>query len=312
MELTVEFPEIFGAVEACPLPEVESTPEEWSLLQHTVDALPYWSFSKRQSQPMDLVNLLLLGSREDIERAFAAAGWIGSRANSMRAGVAAIRAIAEERSFSDAPMRTLLLDGQEPDLRLQRSEDTFEKRDHLRVWKRDGELDGRAVWASAATRDLGTTFGMHPFGFTHAIQSEVDLERDKVVHNLLFTGCVESVAYVQRAQSMRETGQPYRRGISSDGRVAVIALNGCIAPSPDFAGPEGMPRPGKAVRLVRRVMLTARNHFLRDNLIYRSADAVRLAYLALRQFDRQAGEEGKARRREAALRAPAAPSAGPN
>ena len=159
MQLDIEFPEEFGEVVACPLQEVETSPAEWAPLQETVDSLPYWTFSKRQSQPMDLVNLIFLGSQEELQKSFAAAGWIGSRENSMRAGVAAIRAIVEQRSFSDAPMRTLLLDGQEPALRLQKSQDTFEKRDHLRIWKRDGELDGRPIWASAATRDLGTTFG---------------------------------------------------------------------------------------------------------------------------------------------------------
>ncbi len=310
MQVALEYPDELGSLTPCPLPETDATPAEWSELQDTVDALPYWSFSKRQSQPMDLVNLLLLGSQKQIERAFEAAGWTGSRANSMRAGVAAIRAIAEERAYADAPMRTLLLDGKEPEIRLQKSQDTFEKRDHLRIWKRDGELDGREVWASAATRDLGTTFGMHPFGFTHSIQDDVDRERDKVIHDLVFTGCVESVAYVQRKQTPRETGGPYRRGVVTDARVAAVTLNDCPEPREDFTGPAQFPQPGKAVYVIRRVLLTARNHILRDNLVYRSADAARLAFLALRQFDRQAGEEGRARRLEAASHSP--PAAGTN
>jgi len=308
IQLNVEFPEQLGEVAPCPLPEVESSPEEWAGMQQAVDALPYWTYSKRQRQPMDLVNLLFVGSQEELDRAFAAAGWTGARANSMWAGVTAIRAIAEQRSFSDAPMRTLLLDGREPDFRLQKSLDTFEKRDHLRIWKREGELDGHPLWASAATRDLGTTFGMHPFGFTHAIQGDVDLERDKVVHDLIFTGCVDSVAYVQRPEGVRETGQEYRKGVSTDARVAVITLNGCTQPRQDFETVEPWPRPGKVVRLIRRVTLTARNHFIRDNLLYRSADAIRLGYLALRRLKQQARQEGRARQLEACLRS--APAAG--
>jgi hypothetical protein len=270
-------------------------------MQGVVDPLPYWTYSKRQRQPMDLVNLLFVGSQQEVDRAFAAAGWIGSRANSMRAGVAAIRAIAEERGFPDAPMRSLLLDGREPDFRLQKSLDTFEKRDHLRIWKRDGELDGRPMWASAATRDLGTTFGMHPFGFTHEVQSDVDLERDKVVHDLVFTGCVDSVAYVQRPEGVRETGQDYRKGVSTDARVAVVTLNGCTQPLEDFGTVEPLPKPSKVVRLIRRVTLTARNHLIRDNLVYRTADAIRLSYLALRRLDQQAKQEGRAQQLEAAI-----------
>ncbi len=302
IQFDVEFPEEFGALAPCPLPEVEASPEECAAMQEAVDALPYWTYSKRQPQPMDLVNLLFVGSREEVDRAFATAGWIGSRANSMRATVAAIRAVVEERGFPDAPMRTLLLDGREPDLRLQKSLDTFEKRDHLRIWKRNGELDGRPMWASAATRDVGTTFGMHPFGFTHEVQSDVDLERDKVIHDLVFAGCVDSVAYVPRPEGVRETGQDYRKGVSTDARVAVVTLNGCPEPRDDFASAEPFPKPSKVVRLIRRVTLTARNHFIRDNWIYRTADAIRLGYLALRRLDRQARQEGRARQLELAMR----------
>jgi hypothetical protein len=302
IQFDVEFPAEFGTVAPCPLPEVEASLEEWAAMQGVVDELPYWTYSKRQRQPMDLVNLLFVGSREEVNRAFAAAGWIGSRANSMRATVAAIRAVVEARGFCDAPMRTLLLDGREPDLRLQKSLDTFEKRDHLRIWKRDGELDGRAMWASAATRDVGTTFGMHPFGFTHEVQSDVDLERDKVVHDLAFTGCVDSVAYVRRPEGVRETGQDYRKGVSTDARVAVVTLNGCTQPREDFGTAEPFAKPSKVVRLIRRVTLTARNHFIRDNLVYRTADAIRLGYLALRKLDQQAKQEGRARQLETAMR----------
>lgn len=300
IQFNVEFPEEFGAVAPCPLPEAEASPEEWAAMHGVVDPLPYWTYSKRQRQPMDLVNLLFVGSQQEVDRAFAAAGWIGSRANSMRAGMAAIRAIAEERGFPDAPMRTLLLDGREPDFRLQKSLDTFEKRDHLRIWKRDGELAGRPMWASAATRDLGTTFGMHPFGFTHEVQSDVDLERDKVVHDLAFTGCVASVAYVQRPEGVRETGQDYRKGVSTDARVAVVTLNGCTQPLEDYGTVEPLLKPSKVVRLIQRVTLTARNHLIRDNLVYRTADAIRLSYLALRRMDQRAKQEGRARQLEEA------------
>jgi len=301
IRLNVDFPDEFGALAPCPLPQRETSPEELAEVERVVDALPYWTYSLRQRQPMDLVNLLFVGPREDLERAFAAAGWSGARANSMRAGVAAVRAIAEERGFSDAPMRTLLLDGRAPDLRLEKGLDTFEKRDHLRIWKRDEELEGSPMWASAATRDVAATFGMHPFGFTHQVQSDVDLERDQVVHDLVFTGCVDSVTYVPRPEGVRETGEDYRKGVNTDARVAVVTLNGCAQPPEDFGADQPMPKPTGLVRAVRRATLTARNHFVRDNLVYRAADGLRLSYLTFRQLGQQAREEGRARRLEAAM-----------
>jgi hypothetical protein len=83
--------------------------------------------------------------------------------------------------------------------------------------------------------------------------------------------------------------------------VAVVTLNGCTQPREDFAAAEPFPKPSKVVRLIRRVTLTARNHFIRDNWVYRTADAIRLSYLALRRLDRRAKQEGRARQLEAAM-----------
>jgi hypothetical protein len=300
MQLEVEFPDELGQMSACPIPKTELPQEHLAAAREVVNGLPYWTYSKRQPQPMDLVNLVFVGSGEEVGRAFAAAGWRGTRANSLRAGVGAVRAIAQESSFADAPMRTLLLDGREPEFRLQKSLDTFEKRDHLRIWKRDDLLEERQLWASAATRDTGTTFALHPFGITHEIQNEVDLERDQVVQDLVFSGCVDSVTYLKRPEGVRETGAAYRKGVVTDARVALIIFNGCTQPTQDFtAGGDGAPDPPRSiVRYIRRVTLTARNHFLRDNLVYRAADAARLAYLALRKLNRQARQEDRAARLE--------------
>lgn len=295
MQLEVEFPDEMGQMTACPMAKAKLPEEQSAAAQEVVNGLPYWTYSRRQPQPMDLVNLMFVGSEEEVGRAFAAAGWSGTRANSLRAGVGAVRAIAQESSFADAPMRTLLLDGREPEFRLQKSLDTFEKRDHLRIWKREDLFEERQLWASAATRDTGTTFALHPFGITHEIQNEVDLERDQVVQDLLFSGCVDSVTYLQRPQGVRETGAAYRKGVVTDGRVALIILNGCTPPAQDFtAGDGALDPPRSIVRYIRRVTLTARNHFLRDNLVYRAADAARLGYLALRQLNRQARQENRA------------------
>ena len=294
ISLDVHFPDALGPVAPCPLSNAETSPDALAEMQDLVDELPYWSYSTKQRQPMDLVNLVFTGGPEALDRAFTSAGWTGSRPNSMGAGVKAIRAIAEVRAYVDAPMRNLVLEGAEPDFRFQKSLNTFEKRDHLRIWRRNENLGGQPVWAAAATRDLAATFAMHPFGFTHQIQNNVDLERDEVVHELVFTGCVDSVTYVWRPKTIRGAGDPYRRGVSTDSRVAVVRLNGCTPPPDEPIGATNLRQPGKVVRVARRVILTARNHFLRDNIVWRTGDALRLAYLTLRDWNGQRKDELRA------------------
>jgi hypothetical protein len=302
LHLSVAFPEELGLVSRCAVAE-QIPLTEWTELHNVVDVLPYWTYSLRQPQPIDLVNLVFAGSEDEVSRAFAAAGWGGSKANSMREGVKAIRAIAEEHALADAPMRTLLLDGEEPDLRLQKSLNTFCKRDHLRVWKRSETLNGRSVWASAATRDIGATFAIHPFGFTHRIQDDVDQERDEVVSDLVFTGCVDSVAYVSRPDTVRSSGLEFRRGVITDSRVAVVTLNSCQQPDEVLFDTGSLAKPGRAVRWIRRVTLTARNHFMRDNIYWRTADAVRLTFRTVGVWKQEHRNEVLARKNDERLAA---------
>ena len=210
-------------------------------------------------------------------------------ANSARAGLKVVRAIAEDHPLADAPMRTLLLDDKEPDVRLQKSLDTFEKRDHLRIWKCDATFEGRQVRASAATRDIAATFGIKPFGFTHQIEDNVDLEREQVVSDLSYTSCVDSVAYISRPETVRTSGQHFRKGVYTDSRVAVVSLDACEQ-APENAQPldeEPLAKPGRVVRVARRATLTARNHFLRDNIIWRAAEATWMTVNVVRGWNRE-------------------------
>ena len=273
-ELSLEIDETpsLGELTPCGGGERGPTSEQAAQLRTIVDALPYWTYSKRQPQPMDMVNLIYIGSREAVESAFAAAGWGGAVPNSVRAGVSAVRAIARESDYPGAPMRTLLMDGSEPQLRMQKTLDTFAQRHHLRIWKREAQVGGQDVWASAATRDTGATFSFRPFGFTHKVEQPVDRERENVAKDLTATGCVDWVSYFDRPAPPRESGIGPRT-VQTDFRVAVVALNACQAPPARFAPPRP---PWIGVRLIRRATLTARNHLIRDNAFYRYGDLARM------------------------------------
>lgn len=291
--LKVSFPEALAGLETCTLPRPESSADVADL-RRLVAGLPAWSYSKRQRQPMDIVGLVYIGSPEELDRAFTAAGWSGARDNSAGATLTAVRAIAEGGPYAGAPMRTLLLDGAEPDFAFQKALNTFAKRHHLRVWKRPEQWRGRTVWASAATRDIAATFSMRPFGFTHQIEDQVDSERDKVVSDLMFTGCVASVLYVPRTTAYR-AGQDYRRSMYTDSRVAVVELNSCQSPRRGPVAETVAARPGAVARGVRRVLLMARNRLIRDNIVWRSGDAARLTWITLRNWRQTVVDERRAR-----------------
>ena len=283
LRLAIVIPETLGAPVPCASSNERLSDADWAELHRGVDALPTWTYSGRGADPVDLVNLVFVGSADNLWRAFDAAGWVKSRRNSVSESMRVMRAIAERQGLSDAPMRTLRIDGAPPDLEYQKSLDTLERRDHLRIWSRPETIAGEDVFASAATRDIGAGVSLHPFGFTHKIEREIDLERDDVATALVSTGCVDWVAYVGRSRNLRASGEKYRKGIVTDSRVAVIKLNTCLTPRepPVVATETHRPR---AVRAIRRITLTARNHFIRDNIVWQAGEGVRFAYVAVRNW----------------------------
>jgi hypothetical protein len=296
LHLDVHLPAALGPASTCP--QNDPAPELRAEVQNLLAGLPTWTYSKRQPQPMDPINLLFVGSRAEVETAFRAAGWTGSQPNSLRSGFQAVRAIAENRSYPDAPMRTLLLEGLEPDLRIQESLDTFGQRDHLRLWRREAQWHGQPVWAAAATHDIAATFSTRPFGFTHSIQTNLDIERNKVVRDLEFTGCVDGVIYSRRPESEQEASRDYRKGLETDARVAVVLLNSCSDPRSFPVAERIDETPPLETRLVRRVTLTARNHLIRDNLVWRTGDAARLTWHAFRNWENDRKNEQRIARQE--------------
>ncbi len=136
-----------------------------------------------------------------------------------------LRALAEDRGYNEAPVSVLLLDGSPPDMVFEKTNDTFARRHHLRIWRRPGMVDGKPVWAVAATHDTGINFSEADRTFIHRIDAQIDREREKVVDDLLFTGRVKACELVDRLQVPRKTSNATGDSIETDGRIAVLLLD---------------------------------------------------------------------------------------
>lgn len=174
--------------------------------------------------PSDITNLMFLGSAEQLDAAFRAAGWASAAALNASSGLETVRAVAEMRGYKEAPVSVLLLEGKPPDMVFQKQNNTFAKRHHLRIWRLTGDFQGLPVWACAATHDIGIDFSPEKRTFIHRIDPEIDRERAKVVGDLLFGGQVAGLSLVARpavpARSHNATGDE----LATDGRIAILRL----------------------------------------------------------------------------------------
>jgi hypothetical protein len=213
------------------------------------------------TRPSDVVNLLFLASRKQMDHAFNAAGWSQAERKSPISLYRLYHALSKRIGYSRAPMNTLTLNGVPSDFAYQKNLDTVQKRHHVRLWKEPQIQD---VWLGTAAEDVAFRFRLAHW--THSIDPKIDNERAKVVNDLAFTGCLDAAGLLTRNPPDLSQGIERTHLIVTDGDIAVLRLKDCrepnIMPGVDAASP--LPRR----RRLSRVLISLRNDLVRSNILF--------------------------------------------
>jgi hypothetical protein len=193
-------------------------------LARLIAAEPFQTVAQSPPKPSDITNLLLVGTEEQIKRAFSEAGWNTAAELNALSKFETLRAIAENRGYREAPVSILLLDGKPPDMVFQKLTNTFARRHHLRVWKRPAEFGDRPLWSVAATHDIGISFSEQNRTFIHLIDPQIDREREKVVSDLVFTGRVQSSQLIPRPHVPKKSENATGDALETDAHIAVLVF----------------------------------------------------------------------------------------
>jgi hypothetical protein len=221
VEMTIELTkpmEWNGSAAAASVAAIE--PEE--ALFQLVNRQPFRTETQQGAKPSDVTNLMLLGSAQEIEDAFQKAGWLRAAKLNGTSKLETFRAMAEQRGYQEAPVSVLLLNGQAPEMVFEKSNDTFAARHHLRIWRRPRLFGGQEVWVCSATHDTGIDFSEQDRTFIHKIDSNIDLERAKVVSDLLLTGMVRGLSLVERVGVPENMSNATGDALKTDDAMAVI------------------------------------------------------------------------------------------
>ena len=202
-------------------PDVVSI-EPQDQLFRLVNSEPVRTATEKDQKPSDLTNLMFLGTREQLQDAFQKAGWTPAAKLNDQSKLETFRAMAEMRGYQEAPVSVLLLDGRAPDLVFEKINDTFAARHHLRIWQRPGTFNGKEIWVCSATHDTGISFSEENHTFIHKIDPQIDLERAKVVNDLLLTGLVRALALVDRNPLPQDMHNATGDALKTDGAMAIV------------------------------------------------------------------------------------------
>src|SRR5216684_3441523 len=170
----------------------------------------------------DPINLVFVGSKDQITRSFQKAGWlIPDPITPQTSEKIAANSLAHS-SYPTAPVSNLSVFGRVQDLAFEQPTNDVQNRGHIRLWKTGTLIGGQLVWVGQASYDRGIELSGTTHLPTHHIAPTVDLERNAVGADLEKTGLVKEeadAAFTPPILYARNGGGDY---YESDGDVLII------------------------------------------------------------------------------------------
>jgi len=198
-------------------------------LRSALEKLPCCATNKDGTKNGDPLNLVLIGSREDISAAFVRRGWLPAEETHGTAVWKTIKSFLFGSRYRYSPVSPLYLYGRQQDFAGQKPRHTVHQRNHLRAWLSPKRFLGKPVWIGQISRDIGVRFTFKNWPpVTHKIDPNVDEARYALAEDLIYSqqlakgGYVKGVGAAPRSKPKYNlTGDPY----FTDGYRLVLVLD---------------------------------------------------------------------------------------
>lgn len=201
-------------------------PEWWWFHERGLDPL-HMRTTTTDGIPGDPINIGLVGGRDDVLNAFAAAKWRPADAITLKTSVEIGLSVVLGLPDPDAPVSTLIFDGRRQDLAFEKPVgSSADERHHIRLWRADPlATPGEGpLWLGAASFDRGVGLSHDTGQITHHIGPDLDAERDFVIHDLTAAGWVRSTREIEGSGATEDGrnggGDPY----FTDGKAMIGIL----------------------------------------------------------------------------------------
>jgi hypothetical protein len=174
----------------------------------------------------DPINVGLVGTRNEVVRAFALAHWDTADGVTLKTAIEIGESVLFDRPYPDAPVSKLLYEGRAQDLAFEKPVgDSANRRHYVRLWQTTQlQDDGRPLWHGAASFDRGVGLSHDTGAITHHIGPDIDAERDFLMRDLAQTSSLVSTYTIEGIGPTRNGrnggGDPY----FTDGKVLIGIL----------------------------------------------------------------------------------------
>jgi hypothetical protein len=164
----------------------------------------------------DPLNLVLIGTPDDIYTAFIRAGWDETEAITRGSMWKTAKSFMSGGEYRYSPISSLYVFGRPQDVAFQKARENIHERNHLRLWMSRARYEGYPLWIGQISRDIGVRFTRKTIT-THKIDPDVDETREFLLEDLAYS------------QSLKKTG--YLKGV---GEVPISQPRGNLTGDPWF------------------------------------------------------------------------------
>lgn len=177
-----------------------------------------------QGRPGDPINVGIVGDRDALDRAMAAAGWHPADPVTVLSSLRIAVSVLLDRPYPQAPVSPLLYDGQVETVAFEKAVgQSADRRQHVRFWAQLA-LPGEPSFLGSVTFDRGVGFSHYTGAVTHDIAPDIDAARNSLVADLRATALVADVRTVTgigpTTDGRNGEGSPYH----TDGQASIIVL----------------------------------------------------------------------------------------
>ena len=186
-------------------------------LRAELENLPCCATNEDGTENGDPLNLVLIGSREDISSAFVRRGWLPAEQTYGKAVGKTISSFLFGTRYRYSPVSPLYFAKRQQDFAGQKPRHTVHQRNHLRAWLSPMRYQGKPVWIGQISRDIGVRFTFKTWPpVTHKIDPDIDEAMYALMEDLVYSqqiakaGWVKGVGVATRSKPRHNlTGDPY-------------------------------------------------------------------------------------------------------
>ena len=200
--------------------------ENEDALRQALESLPCCTTNSSGKKDGDPINIILVGSFQDVGAALVRRNWHASEIIWSKAIWRTVKSFLTNERYRYSPVSPLYVYGRQQDMAWQKARGNINRRNHIRIWLSPFQYQGKSVFIGQVSRDIGVKFTLRSSTIsTHIIDPDVDEARRYFVEDMFYSQAVTKLGYVKGVGATKKEnpklnlgGDPY----FSDGYRAVL------------------------------------------------------------------------------------------